>query len=418
MVRRMDKKIAPRRKSRAISIRVPQSTVDIDCEMMLRAIELARRGQGLVEPNPMVGCVIAKEGQVIGEGWHYGFGGPHAEVEAIEACKGSTNGATMYVSLEPCSHFGKTPPCADAIIKSGIARVVIPTFDPNPAVSGKGVVQLRRAGIEVSTDICGDEACELLSPFFTRVCRNRPHVIGKWAQTLNGSLITPADKDWISSPFARRWVHALRARVDAIIVGIGTVLHDDPLLTARGVPVKRVAMRVILDSALQTPPDSKIARSAVEVPTLIITANNQLITPAARTLRKCGISVISLPLSEPRAPASGLIRGEVKSSPNVRDRTAASKQLVSLLQFLYKKGATNVLVEGGPTLLRSFMAAKLLDETAVFIAPIKSGKLDGLSRRLDDEMKAAQVYACRLSRIGPDALLQMRLTPLIGPFAP
>ncbi|GAF88580.1 unnamed protein product, partial [marine sediment metagenome] len=208
----------------------------LDHRMMARAIALARRGEGHVEPNPMVGCVIVRNRRSIGEGYHRRFGGPHAEIEALLACTRDPQGATVYVSLEPCCHHGKTPPCTDALIAARVARVVVAARDPNPVVRGRGIRRLRTAGIDVETGVLEGEAAEVLAPYATRVRLYRPFVIAKWAQSLDGKLATrTGHSQWISCEASRRRVHRLRARVDAILVGCGTVLADDPLLTARGV---------------------------------------------------------------------------------------------------------------------------------------------------------------------------------------
>lgn len=228
---------------------------------MYQALALAEQGQGWVEPNPMVGCVLVKDGRELGRGYHQQFGGPHAEVNALEDAKKRSEevcGATVYLTLEPCSHFGKTPPCADALIQAQVARVVVAMVDPDPRVSGRGIERLREAGIEVVVGVCQPQAQQLNEPFTKRVTTGLPWVIVKWASTLDGKVAThTGHSKWISSPASRKLVHDIRARVDAVMVGIGTVLVDDPQLTARGVAVKRVARRVVIDPELRMPPPSK-----------------------------------------------------------------------------------------------------------------------------------------------------------------
>src|SRR3972149_2407368 len=225
---------------------------ELDESRMRRALALAKRGEGRVEPNPMVGCVIVRNGRVIGEGYHRRFGGPHAEIEALESC-------------------------TDGLIRAGIARVVTPLRDPNPAVNGRGLRRLRTAGIMVTTGVLAAEAAEGLAPFLTRIRLGRPYVIAKWAQSLDGQLITPPGESmWISSEASRRTTHRLRARVDAILVGVGTVLADDPLLTARGVPLRRRALRVVLDAKLRIPLSANIVSSSKSTPTLVLTTPHAL----------------------------------------------------------------------------------------------------------------------------------------------
>jgi len=208
--------------------------------MMARAIALAKRGEGRVEPNPMVGCVLVRRGQVISEGYHRRFGGPHAEIAALQACQENPRGATVYVSLEPCCHQGKTPPCTEALIEAEVKRVVVAVSDPNPAVAGRGIRRLRAARLAVQTGVLAEEAGELLAPYSTRMKLGRPYVIAKWAQSLDARLATDTgDSRWISCEHSRRMVHRLRSRVDAVLVGSGTVQADDPQLTARDVSLRR-----------------------------------------------------------------------------------------------------------------------------------------------------------------------------------
>ena len=204
---------------------------------MRLAIELAAKGEGCVEPNPMVGCVIVRDGQIIGQGFHNQFGGPHAEINALSSIDSDAHdaaGATAYVTLEPCSHVGKTGPCCDALIESEIAKVVVACVDPNPLVSGQGIKRLRDAGIKVEIGLLESEARELIAPYLKRIETGKPWVIAKWAMTLDGKIATATgDSQWISNSDSRSIVHELRGKVDAIMVGIGTALADDPMLNAR-----------------------------------------------------------------------------------------------------------------------------------------------------------------------------------------
>ena len=359
--------------------------------MMQRAFALARRGQGRVEPNPMVGCVLVRQGRVVGEGYHRRFGGLHAEVEALQACATSPRGATVYVSLEPCCHHGKTPPCTDALINAGVARVVVGLRDPSPLVRGRGIRQLRAAGITVETGVLVDEAAELLAPFLTRVCRGRPYVIAKWAQSLDGKLATrTGHSQWISGEASRRRVHRLRARVDAILVGSGTVKADDPRLTAREVSIRRRAMRVVLDGRLRIPPKCQLVDSAREIPTLVITSPGGAKTPKARRLVTKGVEVI----------AGRLRRGRLA--------------LDACLKALAKRDATNLLLEGGPTILTAFFEAGLVDEALVFTSPTLiggSGAPSVLGGRGAPRVDAAvQPRSVETRRSGTDILHRLRFT--------
>ncbi len=318
--------------------------------MMRRALSLARRGEGWVEPNPMVGCVIVRGERIIGEGYHRRFGGPHAEIVALRRSSSSPRGSIVYVSLEPCCHHGKTPPCVDALIEAGVSRVVAACRDPNPQVSGGGIDRLRRAGIRVDVGVFEAEALELLAPFLTRTLLGRPYVIAKWAQSLDGKLATrTGDARWISNESSRGIAHRLRARVDAILVGVNTVLRDDPLLSARGVPVRRAATRVVLDSRLRIPTECRLVGTARDLPTVVYTTIERRPSAQARRLERAGVAIVGC-------------------------RTAKGRvSLRAVLKHLACDGVTNLMVEGGPTVLSGFLTAGLVDEAWVFTAPILIG---------------------------------------------
>ncbi len=322
----------------------------LDRHMLTLAARAAWRGMGLVEPNPMVGCVIgAPDGRVLGIGHHRRFGGPHAEIDALDACRrlgNPTRGATAWVTLEPCAHIGKTPPCADALVRAGIARVVIARRDPNPVSTG-GVEKLTAAGIEVRQAPPHPLALRVGDPFVKRVTSGLPWVIVKWAQTLDGKVATrTGDSKWISCEASRRTVHRLRTRVDAIITGLGTVTADDPLLTPRGVAVRRRPLRCVLDSTLAISPESQLVRTAREAPLLVFTADDAPNQARAAALRSLGAEVRSV-----GADATGL------SLPDV------------LRSLVAAPGCSTVLVEAGPRLAASFIAQGLADELLVFVAP-------------------------------------------------
>lgn len=370
---------------------VNKSPSFLDRQMMARAIARAKRGEGRVEPNPMVGCVVVRRGCIISEGHHRKFGGPHAEIEALRTCHVSPRGATVYVSLEPCCCHGKTPPCTKALIEAAVGKVMVAIRDPSPKVCGRGIRQLRAAGITVQTGVLADEARELLAAYTTRIELQRPYVIAKWAQSLDGRLATYAgDSRWISCEASRRRVHRLRARVDAVLVGSGTVLTDDPLLTARGVSLRRRATRVVLDSRLRLPRKSQLVATSRDIPTLVVTTTAEAVTRKAESLRRAGVEVVSC-----RARNGRVL-------------------LVDALHTLAKRNMTNVLVEGGPTLLRSFFEHKLVDEAFVFTAPILLGGSDAHvmlagrgARRMADAVRPRIVST---HKSGDDTLCHMRLT--------
>ena len=315
-----------------------------DATFMQAALRLAERGRGKVEPNPMVGCVIVRGGRVIGRGWHKQFGKPHAEVNAVADASGRIKGATVYVTLEPCSHTGKTPPCADLLIKHKPKQVIVATRDPFPKVAGRGIRKLRRAGIEVEVGLLGDEARELNAPFFKLIQTGLPWVIAKWAMTLDGKIATKTgDSQWISSPEARKFAHKIRGQVDAVVVGIGTALADDPELTCR-LAGGRDPRRVVLDSMARLPLKSKLVRGAREAPVMAAVSAK---APAKRTeaLIKRGCSVVALPAT----------RGRI--------------DVARLLEWLGSMQATNVLVEGGGEVLGSFADAGHVDEVMAFVGP-------------------------------------------------
>jgi diaminohydroxyphosphoribosylaminopyrimidine deaminase / 5-amino-6-(5-phosphoribosylamino)uracil reductase len=316
------------------------------------AARLALRGHGNVEPNPMVGCVIvSSDGAVVGWGYHRHFGGPHAEIHALRMAGERAGGATCYVTLEPCNHTGQTGPCSEAIIEAGLARVVIGRSDPNPAASG-GAARLREAGLDVTLSEDCPDVTAIIDPFAHRVRTGLPWVVVKWAQTLDGRIATrTGESRWISSPASRALVHRKRAKVDAIVTGIGTVLADDPMLTARNVRVRRVARRIVIDPRLEMPLDCALVRTAKDAPTVVACAGE--VRDAKRDvvdeLRRAGVEIFGV--SE-RETASGLVRV-----------TPVLKHLVS------EHGATNVLVEAGPGLVSRMFEEGVVCELWSFIAP-------------------------------------------------
>jgi diaminohydroxyphosphoribosylaminopyrimidine deaminase / 5-amino-6-(5-phosphoribosylamino)uracil reductase len=327
-------------------VRKTNSMSETDRNWMLRALELAERGRGFVEPNPLVGAVVARDGKIIGEGWHQRFGQAHAEVNALTAAGEGARGATLYVTLEPCCHHGKTPPCTALISKTGIKRVVAAMLDPFPQVAGQGVAALRAAGVTVEVGLCEDEARTQNAPYFTLLTAGRPYVHAKWAMTLDGKICTrTGDSKWISNEAARRRVHELRGRMDAIVVGIGTALADDPLLTARP-PGPRTPTRIILDSHGRLHLQSQLVRTMSEAPVIVVTTEPNGKIDA---LRAAGCEVLQVSAERGR------------------------HSITELLQMLGKRRMTNILVEGGAEVFGSFFDAKVVDEVWADVAPIIAG---------------------------------------------
>ncbi len=358
---------------------------------MRRALELAARGLGSVEPNPPVGAVLVDDDlRLISEGWHEQFGGPHAEINALTRAGGRSRGATLYVTLEPCSHHGKTPPCAPAVVAAGVRKVVVAMQDPATYVNGGGLRILRDAHVEVEVGLLAAEARRLTAPFVKLTCTGIPYVHAKWAMTLDGRIATrTGDSKWISSDESRELVHRLRGRMDAIVAGIGTVLADDPLLTARP-HGPRAATRIILDSSARLPLESQLARTARTAPVMAAVTGT---APGDRCTRlsSCGIEVLRLPTA---------------GGPGIRVNLSA------LLEQLGRRQMTNILVEGGGQLLGAFSDAGLIDEYHVFIAPTlvggaqAPGPLQGCGvERLADAI-ALDGLESRL--VGPDLYINAR----------
>jgi diaminohydroxyphosphoribosylaminopyrimidine deaminase/5-amino-6-(5-phosphoribosylamino)uracil reductase len=318
---------------------------------MRRALRLARRGRGNVSPNPAVGCVLARSGKVVSEGFHERFGGPHAEVNAIaKADTGLLPECTLYVNLEPCSHHGKTPPCTEAIIRSGIRSVVIGCTDPNPLVNGRGIRALRESGVRVSVGVLESECRRINASFFHFMQQGRPFVTLKAAQTLDGRVATTdGESRWISEPVSREWVHRLRSEHDAILVGVGTVLRDDPELTVRNRSGRRrpgrPPFRLVLDPQLRIPETSRLVRTDDPERTIVITGFD---APAARRLR---------------LQRSGVRVWRLKTGPGRRFRFR------SVLNRCAKEGILSVLVEGGPGTWTSALRSGLADRLVLFVSP-------------------------------------------------
>jgi diaminohydroxyphosphoribosylaminopyrimidine deaminase / 5-amino-6-(5-phosphoribosylamino)uracil reductase len=369
---------------------MPIST-DTDVTHLSRAIALAENGRGRVSPNPMVGAVIVRAGKVLGEGFHAEYGGRHAERAALAACTVDPRGATMYVSLEPCCHDGQTPPCTDAILEAGIARVVVASDDPTEKASGRGLGILRDEGVEVIVAE-GEPAvrARLLNQAFRKHARSgRPHVLFKSATTLDGKVATrTGDSKWISGEESRLLSHHWRAERDAVVVGIGTALADDPQLTARIGGDPRQPRRVVFDSEGRLPLDSQLARGAHEVPLTVVVgrAASRLRTDA---LEAAGVDVI------------------VATGENEPARVR------SALDQLGAAGVTSILLEGGPRLAGAFLDAGEVDELRLFLAPVVLGgsnardPLEG--EGVERIAEATRALALDVERIADDVLITARL---------
>lgn len=314
-----------------------------DQEYMRRAIALAKRGEGWTKPNPMVGAVVVKNGRIIAEGYHEKCGGFHAERNALTRCSEDAEGATLYVTLEPCCHYGKTPPCTEIIMEKKIARVVIGSRDPNPKVSGKGAAILRNAGIDVEEDFLKEE-CDALNPvFFHFITSRKPYAVMKYAMTLDGKIATRTGASkWITGEAARRHVHALRGKYASILAGIGTVLADDPMLNCR-IEGAHQPLRVICDSRLRIPLQSRICQSAGQYPTIV--ACVQADRPKKKALEELGITVWEIPGKD----------GKV--------------DLQQLMEKLGEKDIDSVLIEGGGEIHEAALKAGIVNHVCAYVAP-------------------------------------------------
>lgn len=372
----------------------------LEKSMLDRAARLAMRAAGDVEPNPMVGCVIVKDGQTIGVGHHQRFGGLHAEREALADCRRRGNdpaGSTVYCTLEPCIHHGKQPPCCDALIEAKVAEVVFARPDPAD-VSGGGRAVLEQAGIGARLSEASPLATRLSDPFVHRVRTGLPWVIAKWAQTIDGRVATrTGESQWISGEHSRRRVHRLRARVDAILTGLGTVTADDPMLTARGVRrVRRVARRIIIDRDLELNQDCALVRTAKDIPTSLV-CNKDLLTSGIcaeqrAALEALGVGCIGVP---ERMADTGRLR------------------LDMLLEAIAKEhGVTNLMVEAGPGLLGALFEDDLINEAVVYVAPMLLGDAEAMAAatgRIAERLSEGRRFdLCRVKRVGEDVELTYR----------
>lgn len=354
-----------------------------DERFMRRALELAAKGRGRVEPNPLCGAVVVRSGRIVGEGCHMAYGGPHAEVVALRAAGGRAQGATMYVTLEPCApHPKKTPPCAPLLAERGIRRVVVAMRDPNPLVDGKGLAILRKAGVRIATGLLGAEARALNAPFVKFHTRGLPYVVAKWAMTLDGKIAArTGDSRWVSNERSRAWLHKFRDSFQAILVGSGTVLRDDPQM--RGARTRPA--RIILDTSARTPLGAKIVTSAREQ-TTILAVGAAAPPEKVRALKRAGVQVLQLDVVDLRL----------------------------VFEALARDGYHRILVEGGGEVHASVFEDGLADEVCAFVAPkIVGGRyaktpVEGTG--LERMAEALALSDVTVERIGDDVLLRGKVT--------
>jgi diaminohydroxyphosphoribosylaminopyrimidine deaminase / 5-amino-6-(5-phosphoribosylamino)uracil reductase len=360
------------------------ATLDDDARFLSTAADLALRGRGRVEPNPMVGALVVKDGRVVGRGWHSQYGRAHAERAALDHAGRRARGATLYVTLEPCSTFGKTPPCVERVVVAGVRRVVAGAIDPNPANRGRGLAILRAAGIDAVV-ARHRESAALASAFRRDLTRRRPFVTAKWAMTADGFIATrDRDSKWITSPAARRRAHHERATSDGVLIGAGTALADDPRLTARGLSGLE-PVRIVLDGRARLGPASRLVRTARRTPTWLVACRGASSARLER-LRAAGVRVFVLPGRGGRAP------------------------LASVLALLRSEGIGRLLVEGGAEVLGPLLREGLADRVLAFVAPKLLLGGDGrtpLAGRGAARMAGAlELREARVVRIGTDALLE------------
>ena len=357
-----------------------------EIEFMKRAISLAKMGSSRVSPNPRVGCVLVKKGKIISEAYHQHFGGSHAEINALTKAGGKAKGSTMYINLEPCCHYGKTPPCTEAIIESGINQVVVGMVDPNPLVNGKGLRELKSKGIKIKLGILEEECRKLNEPYIKYITRGLPFVVLKSAMSLDGKIATPSgDSKWITNQASRRYVRRLRSQVDAILVGINTVLKDDPaLLTSH---FRKRPIRIVVDSHLRIPLNARVLNS--RAPTIVATHKGGSEKKIA-SLKASGVEILQIPKWS-KHPRRGL-------------------DLKYLMKELARKGITFVLIEGGGKVNASALEMGLVDKLLFFIAPKIVGGEKSITpvegEGADSIEKAMRLKDTKIRRFGEDILFE------------
>ena len=360
-------------------------TSDADEKYMALALELAEKGRGNVEPNPMVGAVLVKDGGIVGRGYHQVFGGAHAEINAIK--EGGTNcrGAALYISMEPCAHYGKTAPCVDAIIKAGIKKVVTAVFDPNPITSGKGIQKLKGAGIEVVMGVMETQARRLNAPFFKLMQQGLPYITVKWAMSVDGKIATrTGESKWITSEESRKYVHKIRGQMDGILVGINTVVRDNPLLTCR-IEGGQNPKRIVVDSNAVLPINSRLL-STINEGEIIVAVSKNAQRNRIEKLEQMGCKIVQ--------------------TEDINDRV----DLHELFWRLGEMELTNILVEGGSRVITSVIEDRLADRVMVFVAPIIIGgagaKSPVLGTGINKISEAAEIDEIEIKRFSNDIVIE------------
>jgi diaminohydroxyphosphoribosylaminopyrimidine deaminase/5-amino-6-(5-phosphoribosylamino)uracil reductase len=355
-----------------------------DIKFMKEALALAVKAEGLTSPNPLVGAVIVKGNKIVGRGYHKKAGSKHAEIIAIQSAKTKTKGATLYTNLEPCSHFGKTPPCAPEVIKAGIKRVVIAMEDPNPLVNGKGTEKLKSAGIDVRTGILEQEAKKINEIYIKYITKKMPFVALKWAMGLDGKIATrTGDSKWISGKNSRKFVHRLRGKFDAVLIGKGTLLRDNPQLTTHGLGVKE-PKKIIIDENGEIPLNCNLFK--LNAGSIILATTNKINQEKAMTLEQKSVEII------------------------VCKRDKNGVNLKELMIELANREITSVLVEGGGTINASFIENGLADKLIIFMSPILIGGKDAISplegKGVEKVAKAVALKNCSTQKIGEDIVVE------------
>ena len=370
---------------------------------MRRAIELAKKGGGYVHPNPLVGCVVVKDGNIIAEGYHEKYGEFHAERNALTRCQSETKCASLYVTLEPCCHYGKTPPCTEIIIEKGIKKVFVGILDPNPLVAGKGVKMLQDAGIEVEVGLCDDEIRELNKVFLKYITTKRPYVIMKTAMTLDGKIAAfTGDSRWVTNEKSRKMVHELRSEMAGVIVGIGTVLADNPMLNVRLEGEHHQPIRIVVDSNLRIPIDSQLVKTAKEYRTIVATKKPHAeIAEIAENENHESLARKRADLAD-----SGIELLECQSNNNHVD-------INDLMTKLGAMGIDSLLLEGGGNLNATFLEAGCVDEVWAFIAPKiiggESAKTPVAGKGIDKMSYAIQLQNIDIQNINGDILIKGKI---------
>lgn len=362
-------------------------------EYMRRAISLAKKGAGWTSPNPLVGAVIVKDGRIIGEGFHEKYREKHAERNALASLKESARGADMYVTLEPCCHYGNQPPCTEAVIENGIKRVFIGSRDPNPLVAGKGTKILRDHGITVVEDFLREECDALNEIFFHYITTKRPYVLMKYAMTIDGKIATKTGASkWITGNEAREHVHFLRGRYASVLAGIGTVIADDPMLNCR-IPGAHQPLRIILDSGLRIPLESRIVMTAPEFPTLVVTAVD--------------------PEDPDRSEKIAGLREKNVRLAFLSDEKDGRVSIEKLLRYLGDEGIDSIFVEGGGKIHDSFRKAGAVDKVACYIAPKIFGGSGAMTpvagEGIENVDEAMRLEDMKVSKIGGDILIEAKV---------